>query len=202
VLHALHAVAHRLWGDRSLADRHVAISGVGKVGADLARQLAAAGARLTIADVRADVAGALGAELGATVVAPDAIAAVECDVLSPCALGALLDAPTIAALQCAAVCGCANNQLATDDDGDRLAERGVLYAPDYVVNAGGVMNIAQETAPGGYDHARAWSTITTIEATLSRVFTIADEHGTTPADAADHLAEARIAAATSSSQPS
>ena len=195
VLHALRAVAQRMWGDRSLAGRHIAISGVGKVGSDLARQLAAAGAELTLADVNAERVDALGRELGAAVVAPDAISTVECDVLSPCALGAILNEQTIPALRCAAVCGCANNQLATDDDGDRLAARGVLYAPDYVVNAGGVMNIAQETAAGGYDHERAWATITTIEPTLARVFALADEQGCTPAVAADRLAEARLAAA-------
>ena len=195
VLHAMRAVAARLWGNPTLDGRHVAISGVGKVGGDLARQLHADGARLTIADVRADVVAALAEELDATVVDTDDIAAIECDIFSPCALGAVLDARSIPALRCAAVCGCANNQLATDDDGDRIAERGVLYAPDYVVNAGGVINIAQETAPGGYDHVRAWNAITRIEDTITRVFTIAEEHGITTAAAADHLAEARLAAA-------
>jgi leucine dehydrogenase len=122
---------------------------------------------------------------------------VECDIFSPCALGAVLNERTIPELRCAAVCGCANNQLATDADGDRLASRGVLYAPDYVVNAGGVMNIAQEKAPGGYDQDRAWARIATIHDTVTRVFALADDHGVTPADAADGLAEQRIAAAVS-----
>jgi leucine dehydrogenase len=164
----------------------------------VARHLAAAGARLTIADVRGDTAASVAAETGATVTAPETIHQVACDVLSPCALGATLDETTIAELRCAAVCGCANNQLATDADGERLADAGVLYAPDYIVNAGGVINIADETAAGGYDHDRAWARVATIHDTVLRVFALADEHGITPAMAADRLAEARLAAARTS----
>jgi leucine dehydrogenase len=120
---------------------------------------------------------------------------VDCDLFSPCALGATLNATTIPELRCAAVCGCANNQLATEPDGERLAEAGVLYAPDYVVNAGGVINIADETTPGGYDRDRAWTRVATIHDTLLRVFALADEQAITPAVAADRLAEQRIAAA-------
>jgi leucine dehydrogenase len=92
------------------------------------------------------------------------------------------------------VCGCANNQLATDEDGERLAARNVLYAPDYVANAGGVINIAVELEPEGYDHQRALDRVTTIHDTMRRVFTIADEQRITPAEAADHLAEERLRA--------
>lgn len=192
---AMGAVAARLWGDPSLAGRHVVVLGAGKVGSALARHLHEAGARLTLADVRADVVGALAAELGASVVGVDEAVTVECDILSPCALGAVLDVSTIPRLRCAAVCGAANNQLATDADGERVGERGVLYAPDYVVNAGGVINIADETAPGGYDHDRAFARVAGIETTLGRIFDLADVQGVTTAAAADHIAEARIAAA-------
>jgi leucine dehydrogenase len=192
VLHAMHGVAERLWGTASLEGRHVAVSGTGKVGADLARHLGAAGARLTIADVRPDVVAAVAAEVGAEVADADAIHRVECDLFSPCALGAVLNATTIPELACAAVCGCANNQLASDEDGDRLAGAGVLYAPDYIVNAGGVINIAEETAPGGYAPDRAWRRVQTIHDTVLRVFALADEHGVTPAVAADRLAEQRL----------
>jgi leucine dehydrogenase len=192
---ALAAVAERVWGSTDLAGRHVVVLGTGKVGAALARRLHADGARLTLADVRADVVDPLAAELGAAVVSPDEAVALECDVLSPCALGAVLSEASIPTLRCAAVCGAANNQLATDADGDRLADAGILYAPDYVVNAGGVINIADETAPGGYDRARATARVEGIEDTLRRVFAIADADGLTPAAAADRLAETRIAAA-------
>lgn len=194
VRHALGAVAERLWGDPSLEDRHVVVLGVGKVGAALARHLHDAGARLTLADVRPDAVSALAAELGSDVVGPDDALTVECDVLSPCALGAVLSASTIPTLRCAAVCGAANNQLATDEDDARLAEAGVLYAPDYVVNAGGVINIADEASPGGYDRARAWARVGRIGDTLRQVFAIADDHGITPGAAADRLVEDRLAA--------
>ena len=195
VLHALGAVAERLWGSPSLEGRHVVVLGVGKVGSALARHLHRAGARLTLADVRAEAAGALAAELGAAVVDPDAAVAVDCDVLSPCALGGVLSAATIPRLRCAAVCGAANNQLATDDDAEQLAADGILYAPDYVVNAGGVINIAAETAPGGYDRERAMQRVAGIADTLRAVFSLADRHGIPTGAAADRLAEDRLAAA-------
>lgn len=194
VYHALLAVAERLWGSPSLAGRRVAVAGVGKVGSALARQLAAVGCRITIADARADVAAALAGEIGATVVAPSRIHAVECDILSPCALGATLNEASIPELRCAAVCGCANNQLATDGDGDRLAAAGVLYAPDYVANAGGVINIAAELGPDGYDRGRAWAAVATIQTTMHRVFERAAADGITTARAADRLAEERLGA--------
>ena len=192
VYHALLAVAERAWGDASLAGRHVAIAGTGKVGGALARQLVAVGCRVTLADVRADVVRALADELGADVVDPAKAHTVECDVLSPCALGATLNDRTIPELRCAAVCGCANNQLATDDDGDRLSGAGILYAPDYVANAGGVINIADELRPDGYDHDRAYASVATIQSTMRRVFERADADGVTPARAADRLAEDRL----------
>src|SRR3954468_6331570 len=192
VLHAMHGVAERLWGTPSLEDRHVAVSGTGKVGADLVRHLAAAGARLTLADVRGDVAAAVAAEVGAAIVPADGIHRVECYLFSPCALGAVLSETTIPELACAAVCGCANNQLATDEDGERLAARGVLYAPDYVANAGGVINIADELRGDGYDRARAWDRVATIHDTMQRIFTTAIDEGITPAAAADLTAERRL----------
>jgi glutamate dehydrogenase/leucine dehydrogenase len=199
VYHAMRAVAERLWGDPSLTGRHVAISGVGKVGSALARHLAEVGCRLTLSDVRADTVGALAHELGAEIAEPQNVHAVTCDILSPCALGAVLNEHSIAELRCAAVCGCANNQLATDEDGERVAAAGVLYAPDYVVNAGGVINIADELRPDGYDHDRAWHQVETIHDTLQRVFRVSEEKQITPAEAADDLAETRMAAARSTS---
>ena len=196
VYHSMRAVAERQWGSAELVGRHVAIAGVGKVGSALARHLAEAGCQLTVADVRADVAAALATELGARTVDPTTLHEVECDIVSPCALGATLNEHTIPRLRCDAVCGCANNQLATDADGERLADAGVLYAPDYVVNAGGVINIADELGPDGYNRARAWERVATIHDTVSRVFATAEREGITPAAAADQLAEERLRAAT------
>jgi glutamate dehydrogenase/leucine dehydrogenase len=193
VLWAMKAVAERLWGNAALADRHVSINGVGKVGGALADHLHAEGARLTIADVRPQAAAAVAARTGAEVVAPESSHAVACDVYAPCALGGALSAATIPELHAAAVVGCANNQLETPQDAQRIADSGVLYAPDYVVNAGGVINIAEEK--GGYDRARAEERIRGIHDTVLQVLDLADAEGITTAAAADLLAERRIDAA-------
>jgi leucine dehydrogenase len=196
VLWAMKAVAERRWGTPSLAGRHVCISGVGKVGAALADHLHGEGARLTVADVRAEAAAEVAARTQAAVCAPDDAHAVACDVYSPCALGAGLSARTIPQLRAAAVVGSANNQLATPQDAQRIHDAGVLYAPDYVVNAGGVINIAHEQ--GGYDRARADEHIRGIRDTVHRVLDLADAEAITTAAAADLLAERRIEAARTS----
>ena len=137
------AVAHKL-GKDSLAGVHVAVQGTGSVGGGVARLLAKDGAKLTLADIHADRAAALAQELGGDAVASDAIMGVACDVFSPNALGAILDDDGIARLDCAIVAGGANNQLARPHHGEALAARGVLYAPDYVINAGGIISVATE----------------------------------------------------------
>jgi leucine dehydrogenase len=116
---------------------------------------------------------------------------VACDIFSPCALGSVLNSTTIPELRCDAVVGSANNQLASPADAERLRHRGVVYAPDFVANAGGVINIAEE--PHGYDHARAYDRIASIHDTLLQMFERADVDGITTAAAADRLAEERIA---------
>ncbi len=142
VLHAMYAVAERLWGSPSLDGRHVLVSGIGKVGMSLVGHLRDNGARVTVSDIRPEALRFAVDTHGASVADDPAKAhTIECDIFSPCALGAVLNAVTIPALRCAAVCGAANNQLAEEADGDRLAERGILYVPDYVANAGGVINI-------------------------------------------------------------
>lgn len=137
------AVAYRL-GKTDMAGVHVAIQGTGSVGGGVARLLAADGAKLTLADVNADRAASLASELGAQAVAADAIMDVACDVFSPNALGAILDDAGIARLQAPIVAGGANNQLARAEHGQVLAARGILYAPDYVINAGGIIAVALE----------------------------------------------------------
>ena len=191
VLWAMKAVAERLWGSPSLAGRHVCISGVGKVGGALAQHLAEEGAKLTVADIDEAAVDAVIERHGAVAVAPDTAHTVACDIFAPCALGAVLNAATIPELRCDAVVGSANNQLASPADAERLRHRGVVYAPDFVANAGGVINIAEE--PHGYDRTRAYDRIRTIHDTLLRVFDRAEADGTTTAAAADRLAEERIA---------
>jgi leucine dehydrogenase len=192
VLWAMRATAERLWGSPSLAGRHVCISGVGKVGAALAAHLADEGTKLTVADVDGTKASAAAERHGALVVGPEAAHTVGCDIFAPCALGAVLNRHSIGELGCAAVVGSANNQLATEADAVRLAERGVLYAPDFVANAGGVINIAEE--PNGYDRGRAYERIATIHGTLLNVFARADAERVTPSEAANRLAEERVRA--------
>jgi leucine dehydrogenase len=188
----MRTLARRLWDAGTLADRHAAIQGAGKVGSRLARHLAGDGCRLTIADVSDEAVRALAGELGAAVAQPHEIHRVPCDVFSPCALGGALSALTIPDLACRAVCGCANNQLATPEDGERLAGRGVVYAPDYIVNAGGVINISHEA--GGYDRRAAFDHAWRIGETLERVLDLAEAEGVTTARAADMIAEQRLEA--------
>ncbi len=192
VFWAMRAVAERLWDDDDLGGRHVCISGVGKVGAALADHLHEVGAKLTIADVNAEAMAAVAERTGATTVDPAVAHAVSCDIFAPCALGAVLSKKTIPELSCAAVVGSANNQLATEQDDQRMQASGVLYAPDYVVNAGGVINIAEER--DGYDRARAFERIRGIHDTTRRVLQLAEAEGLTTTEAADRLAERRIAA--------
>jgi leucine dehydrogenase len=192
VLWAMKAVGERLWGTSSLSGRHVCISGVGKVGGALAEHLAGEGAKLTVTDVDGAAVDAIVERFGAIAVAPETAHTVGCDIFSPCALGAVLNPVTIPELRCDAVVGSANNQLAAPADAERLRHRGIVYAPDYIANAGGVINIAEE--PHGYDRARAYARIRTIHDTLLAVFDRAEADGTTTAAAADLLAEERIAA--------
>lgn len=190
VFEAMRAVAAHLWGDPSLDGRHVSVSGVGKVGHDLCLHLASAGARLTVSDVDDDAVRRVITDVGGAEVAPPEKAhAVDCDVFSPCAMGAVLNERTIAELRCAAVVGAANNQLATDDDAERMRAAGVAYAPDFIVNAGGVINIAEELH--GYDRDRAMANVRRIFDTTAEVLQRAASDGITTAAAAARLAEER-----------
>jgi glutamate dehydrogenase/leucine dehydrogenase len=194
IWHGMRAVAEEALGDSSLSGKHVVLVGTGKVGGDLARRLASEGARLTLADVNTPAVEALAKQLSARVVDPLTAHTIECDVFAPCALGGILNAETIPDLACKAVAGAANNQLATRQDGQRLAERGILYAPDFVINAGGLINAEDERH--GYDSERAHAKAAGIADTLRLVFARAKDEGCTPAEAADRLAEDRIAEAT------
>ncbi|CAA9249481.1 MAG: Branched-chain amino acid dehydrogenase [deaminating](EC [uncultured Acidimicrobiales bacterium] len=195
VLWAMKAVAQRLWGDTSLVGRHVAVAGVGKVGRALVGHLAEERARVTVADVTPVAVEWAVTEVGAEVVAVEKIHAVECDIYSPCALGGVLNTSTIPELRCAAVLGSANNQLADGAASARLlADAGVLYAPDFVVNAGGLINIAEELAPGGYHPDLARAAVRRIFDTLTSVLSAAEQDGVTTAEAADRRAQDRIAA--------
>lgn len=190
--------AVRLGLDRdALTGVRVAVKGVGAVGGKLARLLAEAGARLVLADLRPELAEALAASLvaehgpGAAMAAPvEEIAFLDVDVFAPCALGGELSADTIARLQAPVVCGAANNQLATAEDGARLAARGVLYCPDYLVNAGGVISVAR--TPLGLSASDARGLLEALPRTLAQVIEAARSDGAPPAERADQIAEARF----------
>ena len=191
---AMKAVARHLWGDPSLAGRHVAVAGVGKVGRALLGHLVEERARVTVADVSPAAVDWAVREYGAEVAPTEKIHAVDCDIYAPCALGGVLGEETIPELRCAAVVGAANNQLADASSPGLLARAGVLYAPDYVVNAGGLINIAEELAPGGYRPDRAKAAVGRIFDTVASVLQVAEADGVTTAEAADRRAEQRIVA--------
>lgn len=188
---AMRGTARFLWGSTDLSGRHVAIQGVGKVGGAFARMLATVGARLTIADVNEKAVHRLADELGADIADPDAIHAVECDVFAPCALGGALNHETVPELHCAAVVGSANNQLAADELAADLAARDILYVPDFIVNAGGVINLAEEVGRE-YQLERANLRVHAIEGTVTNLLARARETGATPLDEAIALADRRI----------
>jgi leucine dehydrogenase len=189
------AVAHKL-GQASLKGVHVAVQGCGSVGGGVARLLSKDGARLTLADIDANRAKALAGELGGHAVAADAIMSTGCDVFSPNALGAILDEEGVARLDCAIVAGGANNQLARPEHGALLAERGILYAPDYVINAGGIINVSleylcrQHGQPCDINEVR--KRIAQIPERLRAIWRESDETGKRADVVADRMAQALI----------
>jgi leucine dehydrogenase len=189
------AVRHKL-GKDSLDGVHVAIQGTGSVGGGVARLLAKDGARLTLADIDAARAEALARELGGKAVASDAIMSVSCDVFSPNALGAILDDEGIARLDCKIVAGGANNQLARAHHGPMLADRGILYAPDYVINAGGIISVTLEylarTDGQACDINDVRERIATIPGRLEQIWQESDRTGVSPDQVADRMAQELI----------
>lgn len=164
----------------------VAVQGTGGVGSNLCRRLAAAGAKLVIADMDSRRTEVLALNLGARVVSIDEIAKVDCDIFSPCALGGTLNQQTIHSLKAHLVCGAANNQLANPTDGDALLARGITYAPDYLINAGGIINLAAEYR--GETTRQAKDRVKRIATRLETVLIQAATEGTSPAAVADQMA--------------
>jgi len=189
------AVEHKL-GKASLEGVHVAMQGVGSVGGGTARLLAEAGARLTLADVDAPRAAALARELGGETVAADAVMDVSCDVFSPCALGAILDDAGIARINAPIVAGGANNQLAREGHGPKLAERGILYAPDYVINGGGIIAVTLEYLAREHGQrcgiAEVHAKVDEIPVRLKSIWEEADASGKSSDQVADAMAQRLI----------
>ena len=191
--------AKRLWGQDNMSGLTVAVQGVGHVGGYLCDKLHKAGAKLIVTDVNEPVLREVAERTGAEIVAPDAIYDVQADIYAPCALGATLNAGTLDRLKVKAVVGAANNQLADESIGRALFERGVLYAPDYVVNGGGIINVASELTArqtgGAYDPAWVEQKLSRLMQTLEEVLDRSAAEGRPTHEVADAIAEARIQAA-------
>jgi leucine dehydrogenase len=185
-------VAKKL-GKKTLEGVHVAVQGVGHVGYHLCKELHSSGARITVADVDPLKAERAHREFGAKVVPLDAIFDVDCDVFAPCALGSALNDDTISRLKARIVAGAANNQLAVPRNGDDLHARGILYAPDYAINAGGLVNVAQEVV--GYDEAKARAKTMAIHDTIAEIIDRSEKLKAPTYKVADMLVEERLAAA-------
>ncbi|HSS22639.1 MAG TPA: Glu/Leu/Phe/Val dehydrogenase [Pyrinomonadaceae bacterium] len=186
VFRAIQAAAQHRWGSDDLSNRTVAIQGCGKTGYHLARELNAANAKLIVTDVDPGMAARVVNEFAATAVAPQKIFSVTADVFAPCALGGVINDQTIPQLQVAIVAGAANNQLLEDRHGDALHERGILFAPDYVSNAGGVMSGCRELL--SWNTEQTFKTVDAIYDKVLKVLDLAREHGVPPAQMADKLA--------------
>ena len=189
----IQAAAGHLHGSGDLKGMRVAVQGLGHVGWDLCRQLHDAGADLIVSDIREEAVSQAVQAFGASAVAVDSIHSADADVFAPCALGAVVNDRTLPELKVSIVAGSANNQLAEDRHGDALAERGILYAPDYVINAGGIINIAHEGE--NYDCDEAFAHVAEIGATLGDLFARAEREGVPPHRMADRMAQETIASA-------
>jgi leucine dehydrogenase len=192
VFHGIRAAVHHRLRRDDLAGLRVAVQGLGAVGRHLCALLHEAGAALTVADVDAAAAQRAVREFGATAVPAAAIYDQDVDVFAPCALGAVVNDETLPRLRASIIAGSANNQLARPEHGRALAARSVLYAPDYVINAGGIIFIAHEGP--AFDRAAAFRHVARIHDTLLSVFDRADREGVATSDAADRIAVQRIAA--------
>jgi len=192
IFNAIRCTAKHRFGSADLTGRRVAVQGLGHVGWYLAEMLHAAGARLIVADMEAGRCSRAADVFGAEVVPVDRILEMEADILAPCAIGGILNEASIAGLKVGAVAGGANNQLATPADGDRLHARGILYAPDYVANAGGIVNVATEILRIKDRPAFVADKLAEAEATLDAILSGAVARGVSPHRLADEVVLSRM----------
>jgi len=187
------AALQHIYGTSDLSGRRVAIQGVGNVGFALASLVAKAGGSLFVADIRPDLIERAQQAIGATVVSPEAIYDADCDVFAPCAMGGTLNEETVRRLRARIVCGVANNQLASPEVGHLMFERGIAYAPDYVVNVGGMLNASGDFF-GSYDVDDVWRKVNAIGETTAKVLETAARENRPPHQVADAMAEAILEA--------
>ncbi|MDN3507180.1 MAG: Glu/Leu/Phe/Val dehydrogenase dimerization domain-containing protein [Simkaniaceae bacterium] len=192
VFRGVQAVMQHLFGSESVEGKTVAIQGLGSVGARLAETLFWHGAKLILTDVHMDRAEGLAKQFDAKLVAPDAIYDEPCDVFAPCAMGGIINPETIERLRCRAIAGAANNQLLSEREGEELRRVGILYAPDFVINSGGLINVTEETTKDGYNPRTARNKINDIYDQLCLIFKIARENGISTQKAVMQLVEYRL----------
>ena len=200
VFHGIVASVAHVFGDPDLTGKRVLVQGVGAVGAPLSEMLVKAGAHVIVSDVTLERVEALYDTLGVEVVAPSSDIATECDVFAPCATGGVLDPETIPRLRCRIVAGAANNPLSKREDGELLREAGILYAPDFVINAGGAIHLIGYEALG-WTQEQVERGLAGIGDTLTEIYRAADAAGISTEEAAERLAEARLAAGPASGRP-
>lgn len=186
------AVRHR-FGREAMEGLTFAVQGLGAVGSEVARRIRENGGRLIVADVSPERLTRAREEWGARIVDPSAILSAEANVLVPCALGGALNGETIPALKVRVVAGAANNQLQAEADAETLREHGILYAPDYVINGAGLMNVAAELEPDGYDQKKVLRRVEQIPAVLAEIFRRADQRGLSTEAVAEEMARERLA---------
>jgi len=183
------SVLKKIYNNDSLQGKKIAVQGLGSVGARLAELLFWQGASLILSDIDTSKAETLAKRFGAKLCLPDEILYTECDVLAPCAMGGVLNSDSIPKFRCQAVAGCANNQLLKDSDADELMKRGILYAPDFVINAGGLINVTQELEPDGYQVNQARDRVSKLYEELMFIYEIAERNQYSTHTAAIALAD-------------
>lgn len=192
VIRAMQACCKRIYGSDNLEGKRVAVQGLGAVGQNVVEQLHELGVKLVVTDIDPEKIEAMVARYGVERVDPEAIYGLECDIFCPCALGAVIRDETLNRLRCKAICGSANNQLKEERHGDLLEQKGMVYAPDYIANAGGTIYDTDRLCVGGVSHKRGREKVSRIYQNMEQVFDIADREGISTYLAADRMAEERI----------
>lgn len=188
----IQSVLKKIYGSDSLEGRKIAIQGIGSVGLYLLDLLFWQGAEVVIADVNAERVKTITKKYGIRAVEPNEILKEKCDILAPCALGGIINDETIPQMKCAGIAGCANNQLLKDEHGDKLMKLGILYAPDFVINGGGLINVSFEVDKAGYDPVKAREMTHNIYNTLISIYEISEKNKISTGKAAVELAEYNI----------
>jgi leucine dehydrogenase len=191
-IRAMQACCNRVYGSDSLEGKKVAVQGLGAVGHNVVQQLSELGASMTVTDIDGERVHAMYSRYTVEKALADAIYDVECDIFCPCALGGIINDETLSRLKCRIICGCANNQLREERHGDLLEKKGLVYAPDYITNAGGTIYDTDRLGVGGVSHERGKEKVSRIYQNMQLVFEIAARDGIPTYLAADRMAEERI----------